>query len=100
MIRRLEDNFDNESGNGKINFLPCVNDYINKVKRRDQNTYNRIMSAIYHIRQDPDHSETLSGSLSGYRSKHAGEKVIIYRLRGKSVEICNIAPHDKAYGLR
>ncbi len=74
--------------------------YISRLFSRDRGAYGRLQDAIDKICCNPEHSETLTGILSGYRSRHVGGRVIIYGYRNGKILIKSIDSHDKAYGLR
>ncbi|MCL4391536.1 hypothetical protein M1112_02465 [Candidatus Parvarchaeota archaeon] len=84
---------------GRLEINDSVKKYLNKVYNKDRGSYNHIIKAITKIYDNPEFSETLTGFLSGYRSKHVGNKVIIYRCKDNCIQINNIDEHDKAYGL-
>ncbi|MCL4396845.1 hypothetical protein M1494_00670 [Candidatus Parvarchaeota archaeon] len=73
---------------------------IYKMYRKDGNYFYRVKKAIERICCNPEQSEKLTGRLKGYRSKHVGSKVIIFRYdKNDGVYIENLDEHDSAYGI-
>ena len=73
---------------------------IYKMYNKDGNYFNRVKKATYKICNNPEQAEKLTGPLSGYRSKHVGSKVIIFKYdRENGINIKKIDEHDSAYGI-
>ena len=93
---KIQEILENDSG---LEINDSVKKYLDKMCHKDKEGYNHIIKAIARIYDNPELSETLTGFFSGYRSKHVGNKVIIYRCKNNCIQINNIDEHDKAYGL-
>lgn len=74
---------------------------IYRMYHKDANYFNRVKKAIDRICCNPEQSEKLTGIFKGYRSKHVGSKVIIFRYdKNNGIYIENLDEHDTAYKIK
>jgi addiction module RelE/StbE family toxin len=78
---------------------PLFDKNFKRLTKKNAVLRERALKKIREILQNPDIGETLTQNLSGYRSVHVGNWVIIYKVMNPEVWFVNFDHHDYAYNI-
>ena len=70
-----------------------------KMKKKDMQTYLRVIKSILKVAKNPEIGKPLKNVLKGYRRIHVGHFVLIYRVerKEKKIIVLKFSHHDDAY---
>ncbi len=78
-------------------FSPEFEKELSKIKKKDSIAFRRICKKIKEVLQQPEFYKPLKYDLKGLRRFHAGSYVIMFSIKGSTVEFIAIDHHDNAY---
>ena len=76
---------------------PLYDKNFKRLTKKNAVLKKRTLLKVREILDNPEILETLTQNLTGYRSCHVGNWVIIYKIVGDEIWFVNFDHHDNAY---
>lgn len=67
--------------------------------KKDSGLKERLKRKMEQIIENPENHDIKKGNLRGIYGVHINPYVILYRIKGDTVEFLNVDHHDKAYKI-
>jgi YafQ family addiction module toxin component len=82
-----------------IQFENALETILQKIKKKDDILYQRIIHKIFEISKNPELGKPLRNVLKGKRRVHVGSFVLVYSIdkKNETVIFINFEHHDKVY---
>jgi addiction module RelE/StbE family toxin len=78
---------------------PLYDKNFKRLTKKNAVLKKRTLLKVREILDNPEIGETLTQNLTGYRSCHVGNWVIIYKIAGDEIWFVNFDHHDYAYDV-
>lgn len=78
-------------------FSPQLDKHLRKLKKKDPVMHKRVQKKVLEIIENPEPYKTLKYLQSRYKRVHLDPFVLLFTVKGNTIEFLALEHHDRAY---